>query len=61
MTLLYEVLTTGRFMDTESRTDATRSWRMGTEGLLFNGKGRGGGEATLSVCLMSLNCLLTDG
>ena len=48
-------------METESRTDATRSWRMGTEGLLFNGKGRGGGEATLSVCLMSLNCLLTDG
>ena len=33
----------------------------GTEGLLFSGKGRGGGDATLSVCLMSLSGLLMDG
>lgn len=37
--LLYEVVRTGRFMDTESRTDC-QVQEKGTEGLLFNGKGR---------------------
>lgn len=41
-------------MATESRTDAPGPGE-GDGDLLFNGKGRGGGDATLSRCLMSLN------